>query len=201
MSYKQISLIDLLETVGEDTSKRILSTFSCPKSQDVEYYLHEKAVELARHNDAPTHLIFDTFDGKPILIAYFTITTKSISVTPKLLGLNMRKRLLEYAIYDRGKQKHILKVSLIAQLGKNFTNNYERRISGDDLLQMACDKIKISQAIIGGKFAYLECEDVDFLKKFYTYNGFVEFGKRKLEQSEKGLFSSNYLVQLLKFID
>ena len=44
----------------------------------------------------------------------------------------------------------------------------------------------------------MECEDKPELTKFYSSNGFVEFGKRPLDRDEKDDLSGDYLVQMLK---
>jgi hypothetical protein len=87
---------------------------------------------------------------------------------------------------------------LIAQLGKNFKDGINKQISGDELLKMACEKVQFVQNIIGGKIAYLECEDIEKLKSFYFSNGFVEFGKRNLDRDEEYI-TGKYLIQMLKY--
>ena len=72
-------------------------------------------------------------------------------------------------------------------------------ISGDELLELACEKISTIQLDLGGKFAYLECEDKPQLTEFYSSNGFVEFDRRELDKDESGL-SGDYLIQMLKYI-
>lgn len=73
-------------------------------------------------------------------------------------------------------------------------------ISGDELLKLACNKIKTIQSDIGGKITYLECEDKEKLKEFYGSNGFVNFGKRSLDPDEKDDLSGEYLIQMLKYL-
>lgn len=55
--------------------------------------------------------------------------------------------------------------------------------------------------ILGGKVIYVECEDVAYLKEFYQSNGFVVFGKRRLDKDEKTDICGDYLMQLLKYIE
>ena len=62
---------------------------------------------------------------------------------------------------------------------------------------MACEDIQLAQSIVGGKVAYLECEDCSKLKQFYEENGFVEFSKRELDKDETDL-KGHYLIQMLK---
>ena len=57
-----------------------------------------------------------------------------------------------------------------------------------------------AQRIIGGKFVYLECEDIPKLIDFYTGNGFCDFGSRELDGDEKGKFSGKYLIQMLRYL-
>ena len=56
------------------------------------------------------------------------------------------------------------------------------------------------QALVGGKFVYLECEEKPKLIDFYKSNGFVEFGRRALEIDEIDDTSQISLVQLLKYL-
>ena len=64
----------------------------------------------------------------------------------------------------------------------------------------AVDAAVAIQAVLGGKFVYLECEDKDALLNFYGDNGFVIFGKRDLDRDERDRQSGQYLVQLLKYL-
>lgn len=93
-----------------------------------------------------------------------------------------------------------MSANLIGQLSKNFFDNYNELITGDELLKLACDKVKVIQGEIGGRIVYLECEDDPKLIDFYSSNGFVKFGKRKLDRDELGLMQGEYLVQMLKYL-
>ena len=95
---------------------------------------------------------------------------------------------------------YMISAPLIGQLGKNFTNEYNKLIPGDVLLKLATDKVRAIQAVLGGKFVYLECEDKAPLLDFYGSNGFVTFGKRDLDRDERDLQAGQYLVQLLKYL-
>ena len=89
---------------------------------------------------------------------------------------------------------------MIAQLGKNFTSNYSELITGDELLQMACDIIADIQLSIGGKIIYIECEDKPKLLSFYERNGFRKFSERQLDRASKDNIEGDYLLQLLKIL-
>ena len=88
---------------------------------------------------------------------------------------------------------------MIGQLSKNFKDGNDTLISGAELLQMAIDKVKQVQYMIGGKFVYLECEDKERLLEFYTTNGFVSFGKRMLDKDEINI-NGKYLIQMLRYL-
>lgn len=88
---------------------------------------------------------------------------------------------------------------LIAQLGKNYRNGYNELITGDELLQIACQKVQRTQLELGGKFVYLECEDKQVLKRFYQRNGFCIFDSRRLDADERHL-DGECLLQLIKYL-
>lgn len=77
-------------------------------------------------------------------------------------------------------------------------NGYDKLITGDILLKLACNKIKEAQELIGGRFVFLECEDKIKLREFYEDNGFVCFRKRNLEKDERKKNSGEYLLQMLR---
>ncbi len=61
---------------------------------------------------------------------------------------------------------------LIAQLGKNFTNGSDKKITGEELLALAWDKIKEIQYLGGGVVTFLEAENEEKLLSFYRDNRF-----------------------------
>lgn len=67
-----------------------------------------------------------------------------------------------------------IKGYLLGQLGKNYSeiSKKARLLSGNDLLLLAYDKTKEAYIISGGRVLFLECENHDKLKAFYTSNGF-----------------------------
>ncbi len=73
-------------------------------------------------------------------------------------------------------------------------------ITGDELLQIACDKVIEVHGIIGGRIVFLECQDNEKIINFYERNGFKAYGKRKLDQDEIPFFPGEYLIQMLKYL-
>lgn len=192
----------MLEELGEEKTKTILSEFSCPKNKDVETFLKKKAIICTKQGVAQTHLVFFVEENKKILVGYFALAIKDffIEFSGRNLNYKMRKRLHRFALYDKQEKVNRISTILIGQLGKNFSNENNKLISGDDLLAMACDKVREVQRMAGGKFVYLECEDEKSLKHFYEKNGFTNFGKRMLDKDELDDFSGKYLIQMIKYL-
>ena len=201
--YRVVNLKALVEELGEDAVKSILSNFSCPLNPDVEFFLSKKAIDFAKQGWAQTHLVFASYKGDWVLVGYFALANKYIRISAKRLGSasgSLRRRISKFATYDSTLKSYILAAPLIAQLGKNFSNNYNELITGDELLEEACNKIARFQFDMGGRFAYLECEDKPRLIDFYSRNGFCEFDIRKLDRDETDKLEGEYLVQMLKYI-
>lgn len=197
--YSLVNLINFLEILGEERVKQFLSDFSCPLNPDVEYFLHSKALEFSKQGFAQTHLVFASYRDKPVLVGYFSLSSKYITVTGEALNNRLRSRLRQFATYDTRIKCYCLSAPLIAQLGKNYANGYDALISGDELLKIACDKVSRIQMDLGGRFVYLECEEKHKLVDFYKSNGFCAFDKRKLDRDETNL-DGEYLVQMIKYI-
>lgn len=192
--FVEMNLSDIIEQLGEDATKSILSSFSCPLNKDIENFIKYKSIEFSKRTTAKTHLVFwQTEDQKFIeLVGYYTITSKVITIDRNVLSNTEAKKLKNQGIYDSVKQEFTVSAPLIAQLGKNFTDGNDTLISGTDLLQLAVNKI---QREIGGRFMYLECEDNEKLLTFYKKHNFKIFGKRTLDRDETDV-NGDYLIQL-----
>lgn len=195
--FVEMNLSDIIEQLGEDATKSILSSFSCPLNKDIENFIKYKSIEFSKRTTAKTHLVFwQTEDQKFIeLVGYYTITSKVITIDRNVLSNTEAKKLKNQGIYDTVKQEYTVSAPLIAQLGKNFTDGNDTLISGTDLLQLAVNKIHKIQREIGGRFMYLECEDNEKLLTFYKKHNFKIFGKRTLDRDETDV-NGDYLIQL-----
>ena len=201
--YRVVNLKILIEELGEDNVKSILSDFSCPMNPDVEYFLSKKAIEFAKNGWSQTHLVFASYKEEWVLVGYFALANKYIRISAKHLGKassNLRRRISKFATFDSTLKSYILAAPLIAQLGKNYCNGYNELITGSELLGEACEKIRRLQFDVGGKFVYLECEDKQKLIDFYAKNGFCEFDIRYLDRDETDKLDGDYLVPMLKYI-
>lgn len=77
--YKQINLQDMIEEIGEDRTKDILSDFLCDKNMDVQEFLRRKAIEFSKRGFAKTTLVFWVSDNdkEKYLVGYFALSNKN----------------------------------------------------------------------------------------------------------------------------
>lgn len=197
MAYKVINLKDIYNTIGEAKTKEKLKEYSCGLNKDVEYFIKEKAIEFSKQDISRTYIVMSQYKEKNVIVGYFAITNKVTNIKKVTLSETKRKRLLKFAVYDKESKSYSIALPLIGQIGKNYNNGYNKLITGDVLLKLACDKIKEAQTLLGGRFIFLECEDKPRLREFYESNGFVCFGKRNLEKDERDKNSGDYLLQML----
>lgn len=201
--YIGVNLKDILldETLGESAAKSILSSFSCPLNPDVEHFLRNVAVEFSKQSISSTYLIMASFRSTYVLAGYFTLANKIFCIDrDSLPNRKWRSRMSKFGQFDKTIQRYTISAPLIGQLGKNFTNNYNKLITGDELLKLALDKVREMQNIVGGKIVYLECEQKESLIDFYSRNGFVNFGLRALDRDETDKLSGESLVQMLRYM-
>ncbi len=201
---------DMVSQLGEDMTKKILSSFSCPKNRDLEVFLKDKAVLFSKKDISKTYLVFweakeSEFGRRQMeLVGYYAIGQKPITIpreTPlgKMKSTQWRK-ICRIANESSSSTKCILSSHLIGQLGKNYHKANNFLIYGDDLLQMALQKIMQVKKLIGGKVIFVECEDIEKVRSFYERNGFEVFGKRDLDGDETDIKGS-YLLQLYRYLE
>lgn len=199
--YIGFNLKEMIEQLGENEVKRILSEFSCPLNADVENFLKQNAITFSKQGISSTYIVMASYKDKYVVVGYYTLANKIFCIDRKSFPSNTwRRRITKFAQYDSTIKRYTLSAPLIAQLGKNFTNSYNTLITGDELLKLALDKVEKMQSIVGGKIVYLECEDKERLIDFYSENGFVNFGKRMLDKDETSTLSGEYLIQMLKYM-
>jgi len=201
--YERVVLNEAIKYIREEEIIKILSDFSCPLNKDVEYFLKHKAIEFARQGLASTHLVFAQYKGSRVLAGYFALANKQITISQKNMNSfnsKFKRRLKRFAIYDMYLSQYIIPAPLIAQLAKNHNYSAYKLISGDELLKMALDITSRVQLDIGGKVVYLECEDNLKLLEFYESNGFVQCGKRKVDEDEIDCINGRCLIQLMIYI-
>ena len=193
-------VINLREYLDNEDSTnklyKLLSSFSCPLNPDVEHFLKHNALEFTRKDQSVTYLVFRQNNQKDAyFVGYFSLTIKPVSIHVSTISKSMARKLERISVLDENAGTYTVSAYLIAQLGKNFALSKEKRISGDELLELALDIIYQAKYLLGGVIEFLECEDNEALMNFYERNGFRFFNSR-VAQGE----SPHKLNQLLKFI-
>lgn len=179
--------------------KEELSHFYFPLNEDVEYFIRYKAIEFAKQGIAATHLLYRSYRNEPVLVGYYALANKTVSVKAASLNSKWRSRIKRFANFDPEFKRYEMAIPLIGQLGKNYAQGYDSLITGDQLLKFACDKVHDLQISLGGKMVYLECEDNPKLVEFYERNGFYKFSSRNLDGDEIGCDKMKYLLQMIKY--
>lgn len=202
--YKQIPLSAFIASM-RDPSKGIrnesdlIPDFSCPLNPDIEYFLKHKAIEFDRQSISKTFLVFASYQDKPVLVGYYTLANKTIVIRRRRISRTLWDRIKKFGSVIQETNTCSISAPLIAQLGKNYFNSYNELITGDELLQMAINQVKVLQGIVGGKVVYLECEDDEHLIGFYERNQFRKFDERPLDKDETNL-KGDYLIQMLCYL-
>lgn len=185
--------------LGENLLNQILSEFSCSRNTDVERFLKKNAIEFTKKNQSVTYLVFAVDDGA--LLGYFTIAIKPISVKGKMVDGQMsnraRNKIKRVSELDHMTQSYSMAAYLIAQIGKNFTDHLDKRISGTELLELAWQVVEQMQQLGGGMVTFLEANNEEQLLNFYFKNGFQRFDIRQTVSRNQ---ESHELVQLLKLL-
>ena len=181
--------------LGEDELRQILSEFSCPMNPDVERFLKYSSIEFTKKNQSVTYLVFFVADGK--LLGYFTLALKPLTVRGETVSNTVKRKLLRVSELDKKSDTYTMSAYLIAQLGKNYSENDGKMITGAELLGLAWDKIKATQYMFGGMVTFLEAENEEKLLSFYRESRFSQFDTR---QTTSDTDEAHELVQLLRLL-
>ena len=183
------------EKVGESELLGIISDFSCPKNPDVEHFLKKNSIEFTKKNQSVTYLVLDMDDGA--LVGYFTIAIKPLTVRDETVSNTVKRKIKRISEFDELTNTYTMSAYLIAQIGKNYTNDAYKRIAGSELLELAWSVIEDMQYMGGGMVVFLEANDVESLLSFYQENKFRQFDTR---QTISGTDDTHELVQLLRLL-
>lgn len=182
------------QELGEKELKELFTEFFCSKNKDVEQFLKEQSIEFTKNNQSVTYLLFAKRTWS--LLGYFTLAIKPISLKAEHFSNTAKRKIARVSQYDEINKTYTLSAYLIAQLGKNFANSVNEKISGTQLLQSAIEIIEEIQKMVGGMVVFLETENSEQLLDFYEKkNQFKRFDVRE-SSTKKDL---NY-IQLLKIL-
>ena len=156
----------------------LLSSFSCTQDQDIEGFLHNRAVDFERLSKSRTYLVFnedelENVKGTNVTIyGYFTLALKVLKV-PKKLSNRARKEIDGYNAKNHGKEINEFPCYLIGQLARNSIISADV-FQGKELISMAHDFLEKAVKIVGGRYVMIECKNNQKLKDFYKANGYRE---------------------------
>ena len=183
MNKNLVSLRNLMNNLSEEKLNKILEKFKSIKENDTENFLHNKSSHFEKSTISSTYLIFG--ENKEIL-GYFTIANRSLVISKENFGIlskTQQKKL--------GNSAAILKNGdlmtssfLLGQLGKNYSDDILKKITGKDLLTSAYNLLLKIKELINTKYVWLECQNESRLINFYR-----DFGFKLLEHiiSDEGL--------------
>ena len=175
--YQVISISDYSRSIGENNVDIVLQTFDCGLNLEVQNFLLRKAIQAEKLKSAITYLVFDAQTTD--LVGYFTLVLKSFSILRDKLSSNNRKLISRFAELNERSGEYTTALYLIAQIGKNYAIEESQRITGGALLNLAIEKLRDAQKIIGGKLVLVEREvERTKLHDFYKANGFKSWNSR-----------------------
>jgi hypothetical protein len=172
----------LIEELEEDKElKPLLSSFSCCEDEDIEHFLHNRAIEFEKLSKSRTYLVCDQDELQTMKIHELTIygyiaLAQKILTVPSEVSNRVRKELDGYSAKIHGEQISDFACYLIGQLSRN-SNVSRDLLSGKQLLNFAEDIIATAVEAVGGRYMMIECKDEVKLIRFYENNQFTEIAR------------------------
>lgn len=170
-----------MEFMEDRKLNSLLSSFSCAQDQDIEAFLHNRAMNFERLSKSRTYLIVDEHDVPTMkltnvtIYGYFSLALKVLSV-PDGVSNRLRKEIDGFSAKYRGQAINYFPCYLIGQLARNSTISASM-LKGDEIISMAHGVISAAVAIVGGPYAMIECKDNQKLINFYSANGYQEIAR------------------------
>ncbi|UXZ05648.1 acetyltransferase [Moraxella nasicaprae] len=159
-------LLDFLDNDKKEQSiKRLINEFSCPKNPDVERFLKNKAIDFERTHNARTYLIVSN-NGE--LLTYFSLSFKDVNIDNEKLSKSVVKKLDGF-----NKNAKTIRTFLIGQIGKN-ANVENNPIILQDIFDRVFEILLSARQIIGGRAVILECQPIDKLLDLYARHDFKQ---------------------------
>lgn len=174
-NFSVLNLQKLLEEFGEEAVKEKLAEYSCPQNPEIDLFLHKNAIESVKKHQTSTFLVSSEDND---FCGYFSLTHKALEIKGGVLSNTARKKISMHSEFDSESDSYTISAFLIAQFGKNYSNNLNTLISGKEMMDLVFEILSEVRVQIGGNLIYLECEDNPKLIKFYESLGFVCFGER-----------------------
>jgi hypothetical protein len=182
-----------MNKVGEKELISSFSGFSCDVNKDIQDFLQLKSIDFAKKRMSITYLVVDNETGD--LLGFFTLAHKVLYVPAEGLSNTVKRRLERYGSIDKNTNSYLLSAFLLAQFGKNYAIEEDKRITGIGLMDCIDSILKDIQFRVGGGVVYLDSLDNEHLVHFYT----DVCGYRKISERVSDTNNTKYL-QYLKFV-
>ena len=186
---EKITLSELLKYDTEENIKnKFLNNFKSLENNDIEKFLHNRAIEFEKKSVSTTHLVFNNKK----LVGYLSLSNKSLILSKerfeKLSNSRKKKLMQSGQILENG---HLAVNSyLIGQLGKNYNLTKEEQINGKDLLSFGFNLLLEVKKIMTARYVWLECENFEKLINFYRTFGF--------EKIDDFISEDGFVVMIMK---
>ena len=167
----------LAKKVGDSVLSSTLSQFSIPLNKEVEGFIRNKALQATKLKSSVTYVLVDEDIAE--VIGYFTLLVKPFTIPASSLSSANRRLISRFSEVNEETGNYTASVFLLAQIGKNYAVQRQYQVSGRDLLEVALDKLRAVQDLIGGKLVLIEREAERMnLHDFYKANGFKSWNSR-----------------------
>ena len=167
----------LAKKVGDRVLSSTLAQFSIPLNKEVEDFIRNKALQATKLKSSITYVLVDEDIAE--VIGYFTLLVKPFTIPASRLSSTNRRLISRFSEVNEETGNYTASVFLLAQIGKNYAIQRQYQVSGRDLLEVALDKLRAAQDLIGGKLVLIERESERMkLHDFYKPNGFKSWNSR-----------------------
>jgi hypothetical protein len=167
----------LAKKVGDRVLSSTLAQFSIPLNKEVEDFIRNKALQATKLKSSITYVLVDEDIAE--VIGYFTLLVKPFTIPASRLSSTNRRLISRFSEVNEETGNYTASVFLLAQIGKNYAIQRQYQVSGRDLLEVALDKLRAAQDLIGGKLVLIERETERMkLHDFYKANGFKSWNSR-----------------------
>ena len=173
----QYKLMDLLAENSTNQVKKLLKTFSCKINNDLQDFLHNKAITFERNLRSRTYLYANN-ENKGIVV-YFTLAINYLE-TDKFKS-EIIQILSGYASYID--KTNAIPCYLIGQLA--ISDEYRKQGIGNFLLTDALKIADNAQTSFGGRFVLIDSVNNDKVINFYEQNSFIAIENDKSLKSIK----------------
>ena len=185
MSCFVLSVPSAIALGSVEETRQSLREFSCAKNPAIEHFARNNAVDFSLQGISVTHLVYRKEDD-PTLLGFFTLAYKILRLGGGALSRASERRIAKFAEHDAATNTYTLPAPLIAQIGKNDLPPNAAPFSGRELVALAEDRLRAVMRQVGGRAAYLECEEEPALMAFYESLGYVRAASRFDKSNAEG---------------